>query len=136
MLLKTYKLQLSTLLSEHIGPCTRDGRQPETQHFYSLRTTEAGHPGDCGKGYAPFPPLTQTGSRSHKRLGTWSCEGAPGGRNDSQHWFCLGQRCCPTENGYSCSSLQRWKRSTPIFILGGIFGCKFLFEREKEQNSH
>lgn len=68
MLLKTYKLQLSTLLSEDIGPCTCDGRQLKTQHFYSLRKTEAGHPSDRGKGYAPFPSLMQTGSKSHKRL--------------------------------------------------------------------
>jgi len=41
MLLKTFKLQLSALRSEHIGPWTRDGCQLETRQFRRVRKVEA-----------------------------------------------------------------------------------------------
>lgn len=83
MLLKTHKLQLSSLLSEHIGPCIYDGSQLKTQHFHSLRKMETGYPSDHGKGYAPFPSLMQTGSKSHKQPCAQPCEGPPGGRTNT-----------------------------------------------------
>lgn len=62
------------------------------------------------------------------------CKASSGRRNNSASPFFLGCRGVAPQNGYACFSLHRWKRSTPIFIQGRIFGCKLLYEWEKEQN--
>lgn len=130
MLLKTHKLQLSSLLSEHIGPCTYDGSQLKTQHFHSLRKMETSYPSDHSKEYAPFPSLMQTGNKSHKQSRAQSCEGPPGGRTSAAALVLLRTGFLLHRKWIRSFQLAEMKRSTPIFILGRVLVASF-FSSEK-----
>lgn len=52
MILKTFKLQLSALRSEHVGPWTCDGSRPA---FPESKKDGSGQPSDHQKDMHPFP---------------------------------------------------------------------------------
>lgn len=96
MLPKTYKLQLSTLLSEHIGPGTCDGCQLKAQHFYGSRKMEAKQPWQriCT---IPFTDAVKAASNCVPSL----VKELQGKETIARRCFFQWQGCYPTENGHA-----------------------------------
>lgn len=102
MLPKTYKLQLSTLLSEHIGPGTCDGCQLKAQHSYSSRKMEAKQPWQRIS-TIPFTDAVKAASNCVPSL----AKEPQGKETTAWRWFFQWQGYCPTEDGHTHSSWQR-----------------------------